>query len=78
MRLWQGGMKMGRQENEAVLLQKLNALTDAWKAMQVSLGYNPDIPLQWSVEDSILFWMVCGFALPNLYRWKNWAIRIPL
>lgn len=65
---------MCRQENEAVLLQKLNTLTDAWKTMQVSLGYNPDIPLQWSVEDSILFlygvW-ICPAQFISLEKLSN-------
>lgn len=46
---------MMQDMNEVVLLQKLNALTDAWKALQLSMERNPDIPLQWSIEENILF-----------------------
>ena len=41
--------------NEALLLQKLKEITVAWKALQISMGHDPDIPLQWSIEDGILF-----------------------
>ena len=63
--------------NETVLLQKLNALTDAWKALQLSMGRNPDIPLRWSVEDRILFldrvW-ICPVKFVSLEKLNNHAL----
>ena len=60
--------------NEVVLLQKLNALTDAWKALQFAKGHNPDIPLQWSIEENILYldgvW-ICPTKFVSLEKLNN-------
>ena len=62
------------QEMKEAVLQKLKEITNAWKALQFVKGHNPDIPLQWSIEENILFldgiW-ICPTKFVSLEKLNN-------
>lgn len=49
-----------------ILMEKLNALTAAWKALPAH-GVEPDIPLQWSVDPFGMLWLDRVWICPAKY-----------
>lgn len=48
------------------LLEKLNAITAAWKALHIH-GNVPDIPLRWSVDPHGILWLDRVWICPARY-----------